>query len=104
MVHARVGDTGVVHIEQAVVAVLAIVAANVYHRVARVEVPVIAGGPERENIGTAQAVPPGRRLSSRGQDFEFLTQRAGAAAPSLCTPSPVRGVLGGGSRGSRPRR
>lgn len=68
MVHVRVGDAGVVHIEQPVVAVLAIVATDIDDRVGRMEVPVIAGSPGHENIGTAQTVPPGRS-DSGGQDF-----------------------------------
>lgn len=70
MVRVGVGGAGVVHIEQTVVAVLAIVAANIDHRVRRVEVPVIAGGPD------AKTSAPHRqsRLAAGepgGQDFTF---------------------------------
>ncbi len=55
-VAVRVRGRSVVDIEQAIVAVLVVVTANVDRRVAGVEVPVIARGPG-ESIGTAQVAP-----------------------------------------------
>ena len=51
MVRVLVGSAVIVHVEQPVIAVLAIVATAVDTRVGRVEVPVIA------RTGTAQTVP-----------------------------------------------
>ena len=71
VVRARVREARVVHVEHAVVLVLAIVAADVDHGVARVEVPVVAY--ERGvRTGSALSAPPRRDEQAAQRGFCML--------------------------------
>ena len=83
-----VRGVGVVHIEEAVVAVLVVVTADVDNRVAGVEVPVIAGRHKRaQKLGTAQVAPTAPGCPRRG--FCFLLARGGGFGPLPLHPLPL---------------